>query len=135
MFLGRGTEAARICHLIAHAGTGASAVLVIRGQPGIGKSALIGHAHAQAGPARVLHTRATEVESEIPYAHLADLLRPVKDAISDIPEPQASALAGALALAPSVGADRFAVAPHLVFHHGAHEDAAARHPPAELDVV
>jgi DNA-binding CsgD family transcriptional regulator len=110
VLLGRAAETARISDLLEAAGRGESSCLVISGEPGIGKTALLTYAQENAGSALVLTARATEVEAEIPYAHLADVVRPVSDRIEQIPARQASALAGALALGPSTAGDRFAVA-------------------------
>ncbi len=57
----------------------------------------------------VLRARGVQSEAHIPFAGLLELLRPALDAIGRLPEPQASALAGALALRPARAYDRFAV--------------------------
>jgi ATP/maltotriose-dependent transcriptional regulator MalT len=84
-------------------------VLVVRGEPGIGKSALCADAVARGEGMGVLRARGFESEAEFPYACLADLFRPVIGRLGVIPEPQAAALRGAFALAPPVGGDRFTV--------------------------
>ena len=58
---------------------------------------------------RVLRCRGVESEAEVPFAGLAELLRPALAALDRIPEPQATALAGALALGPATPQDRFAI--------------------------
>jgi hypothetical protein len=80
------------------------------GEPGIGKTALLTYTQENAGATRVPAARATEVEAEIPYAHLANIARPVRDQIEEIPVRQAAASADALALGPSTAGDRFSVA-------------------------
>src|SRR5262245_48611819 len=107
MLLGRDAERARLAELLAAARAGASAALVIRGEPGIGKSALLDDAVAAAGGMTVLRARGVESESELSFAGLADLLGPVTSELGSLPPPQRAALAGALALGPPVPGDRF----------------------------
>lgn len=113
MLLGRSRELTRLNDLLLAARQGYSAAVVISGEAGIGKSALaesIASAAGAAGDTAILRTRGVEAESAIPFAGLADLLRPVQHLLSELPEPQAAALAGALALGPPTAVDRFAVA-------------------------
>jgi DNA-binding CsgD family transcriptional regulator len=113
MLLGRSRELTHLNGLLLAAKQGQSAAIVISGEAGIGKSALMeciaSTAAAQADTA-VLRARGIEAESAIPFAGLADLLRPVEHLLGKLPEPQAAALAGALALGPPTAGDRFAVA-------------------------
>jgi len=113
MLLGRSPELTRLNDLLLAARQGHSAAVVISGEAGIGKSALAESmaslAAAQADTA-ILRTRGIEAESEIPFAGLADLLRPVQHLLPELPQPQAAALVGALALGPPTAVDRFAVA-------------------------
>ena len=109
MLLGRRDERLALDRLLAQARRGESGVLALVGEPGIGKTALLDHAAQQAHDMRVLRARGIESEAEIPFAGLAELLRPALSALDRIPAPQASALAGALALAPARAGDRFAI--------------------------
>src|SRR4051812_1920711 len=109
MLLGRAVECERIERLVAQARDGASGVLVLRGEPGIGKTALLEHAAAAAGSATVLRVRAVESEVEVAFAGLHELLRPVLGELGRLPGPQRAALASALGLAPAAAAER-----HLV---------------------
>ncbi|MEU7901247.1 LuxR family transcriptional regulator [Actinoplanes sp. NPDC049118] len=109
MMLGRTAERALIDALLTGARAGRSDALVITGEPGIGKTTLIGYAIENATGMRVLTARGYEDESEIPFAGLADLLRPALDGLSGLPAPQAAALRSALALGPPVAGDRFTV--------------------------
>ncbi|MGH3867124.1 MAG: helix-turn-helix transcriptional regulator [Pseudonocardiaceae bacterium] len=113
MLLGRSREFTQLGDLLLAAKQGHSAAVVISGEAGIGKSALaesMESAAAAQADTTVLRTRGIEAESSIPFAGLADLLRPVQHLLSELPEPQAAALAGALALGPPAAGDRFAVA-------------------------
>lgn len=109
MLLGRDNERLALDRLLAEARSGRSGVLALVGEPGIGKTALLDYAAQQADEMRVLRARGVESEAEIPFAGLAELLRPVLPAIDRIPGPQAAALAGALALGPARPGDRFAI--------------------------
>ena len=109
MLLGREDERLALDRLFAQARDGHSGVLALVGEPGIGKTALLEHAAESAGDMRILRCRGIESEAVIPFAGLAELLRPVLSALDRIPEPQAAALAGALALGPSASGDRFAI--------------------------
>src|SRR6476646_9962700 len=109
MLLGRRDERLALDRLLAQARRGDSGVLAFVGEPGIGKTALLDHAARQAEGMRVLRARGIESEAEIPFAGLAELLRPALPALDRIPAPQAAALAGALALAPAHAGDRFAI--------------------------
>lgn len=109
MLLGRTEERLALDHLLGQARGGHSGVLAVVGEPGIGKSALLEYAAQAAGGMRVLRARGIESEAEVPFAGLAELLRPVLGVMEQIPAPQAQALAGALALGPSTSRDRFAI--------------------------
>jgi DNA-binding CsgD family transcriptional regulator len=108
MLLGRGTEQEKIDRLLADARESRSGTLVIRGEAGIGKSALLGYAREQAAGMTGLFARGVESESELPFAGLSELLAPVLDHLDSIPAPQRAALEGGLAMRPGGPADRFA---------------------------
>ncbi len=109
MLLGRRDERLALDRLLSQVREGHSGVLALVGEPGIGKTALIEHAAERAGGMRILRCRGIESEAVIPFAGLAELLRPALGVLDKIPAPQADALAGALALAPAGARDRFAV--------------------------
>ncbi|MEV5966719.1 AAA family ATPase [Kribbella sp. NPDC051952] len=111
MLIGRETERRVIEQLVAGARVGAAGVLLVTGEAGIGKTALLDQAAAHAGGLRVLRARGTEAEREIPFGALLQLLRPALANLDRIPGPQQAALATALALqgGPDIPADRFAV--------------------------
>jgi DNA-binding CsgD family transcriptional regulator/DNA replicative helicase MCM subunit Mcm2 (Cdc46/Mcm family) len=110
MLIGRSTECATIERLLADARHGRSNVLVLRGEPGVGKSALLRYASAQAHGFTVVATRGVESEAELAFAGLADVSRPLLHHLPGLPHVQADALKAALALGPPVGGDRFTIA-------------------------
>ncbi len=109
MLIGRESERRVVEQLIAGARVGSSGVLVITGEPGIGKTALVGEAETLAAGMRLLRARGTEPEREVPFGGLLQLLRPALDQLDRIPAPQRDALGAALALSEPAAGDRFAV--------------------------
>lgn len=109
MLRGREVESARLDGLLDAAREGNSSALLIRGQPGVGKSALLRHALDRATGMTTVVVRGIESESELPFAGLADLVRALKQSLAGIPPVQSAVLTGAVALGPPVGGDRFAV--------------------------
>jgi predicted ATPase len=95
---GRRKELDHIDDLLRAARESHSAVLVVRGPAGIGKTALLDEARARAGGMQVLVCRGTELEKRLPFAALHQLLRPVLDRIDAIPTIQAQAPRCALGL-------------------------------------
>lgn len=110
MLVGRSEECGLLERLLEEARHGQSAALVLRGEPGIGKSALLRHAVEHAEGFTVLQTRGVESEAELAFAGLTDLTRPLLWHLPALPQVQAEALAGALALGPPTDGDRFTVA-------------------------
>ena len=109
MLIGRSAETEAVDRLLDDARAGTSRVLVLRGEAGIGKSALLEHAAAGADGMLILHAIGIESESELAFAGLHQILRPVLDGIDSLPEPQAAALRSAFALSSEVIDDRFRV--------------------------
>jgi len=109
MLVGRERELERIERALESARSGASATLALVGEAGIGKTALLDHAAEHAAGMRVLRARGIESEAQIPFAALLELLRPALVMLDQIPEPQAVALEGALALRRGPSQERFAV--------------------------
>ncbi|WUJ72134.1 LuxR C-terminal-related transcriptional regulator [Kribbella soli] len=111
MLIGREAERRVVEQLVAGARVGAAGVLLVTGEPGIGKTSLLDEAAAMAGGLRILRARGAEAEREVPFAALLQLLRPALSSLDRIPGPQQSALSSALALRTDTGtpADRFAV--------------------------
>ncbi|GID51316.1 transcriptional regulator [Actinoplanes capillaceus] len=104
MLYGREAELAVVDELLA---TGSGA-LIVRGEAGIGKSALLAYAAPQPG-ARVLRVTGAESEADLPFAALHLLLRPVLDRLRALPAQQSEALRGALGLGDTPPGDRFLV--------------------------
>jgi DNA-binding CsgD family transcriptional regulator len=108
-FVGRERERTAIDRLLEVSAHGESTSLVLRGEAGIGKTALLAYAAEGARGGTVLRTAGVEAESGLAFAGLYGLLRPMVDKLDELPETQATALAGALGLGPSPGSDRLLV--------------------------
>jgi len=104
MLLGRSREQADITGLLDGARAGRGGALVLCGEPGIGKSALLEDAAGRAHGLRVLRAAGTASETMFAYATLHRLLLPFLDQISRLPAPQAGALCLAFGLEPATGA-------------------------------
>ena len=85
MLYGRDLERARIGELLAGARSSRSGVLVISGEPGVGKSALLEDARDQAGGMLVLSGGGVESETHLPFAALHQIVRPVLRHVEDLP--------------------------------------------------
>jgi DNA-binding CsgD family transcriptional regulator len=107
--VGRERECAAIDGLLEASARGESSSLVLRGEAGTGKTALLTYAAELGAGMSVLRTTGVEVESDIAFAGLYGLLRPIVDELGELPEMQAAALSGALGLGPSLGSDRLLV--------------------------
>src|SRR5919108_1885724 len=107
--VGRETERSRIAVLLAGARNSRGGALVLHGEPGVGKSALLEDARQQATDMHVLSSRGIEWEAELPFAGLHQLVRPALGHLERLPAPQASALRGALGLEEGGGDELFLV--------------------------
>ena len=105
----RERERSAIAQLLHLARAGRGGGLLLEGEPGIGKSALLADARDQASDMRVLHATCIENESSLAYAMLEQLLRPVRKAIDNLPAPQHEAFSIALGLQTGNPPDRFLV--------------------------
>jgi hypothetical protein len=106
---GRDSELGVLRGLLADAVESRSGVLVVRGEVGIGKSALLDVAVSTASGFVVLAARGVQSESEIAFAGLQELCGPVLGLVERLPGWQRAVLAGALALGPPVPGDPLAV--------------------------
>src|SRR5580700_2072190 len=106
---GRGAETARLDRLLADARAGQSAVLVLRGEPGIGKTALLSYAAESAAGFQVFRAAGVESEMELPFAGLHQLCGPMLVGVGQLPPPQRAALGTAFGLSSGAQPDRFLV--------------------------
>jgi DNA-binding CsgD family transcriptional regulator len=109
MLYGRQPERRRIQDLIGSLVDGDPGVLVVRGEAGSGKSALLDEAASFRPDVRVLRGYGVHGQAELPFAALHQLLRPLLDRIDHLPAPQAAALRGAFGLETAADPDRMLV--------------------------
>jgi DNA-binding CsgD family transcriptional regulator len=109
MFVGRATERAQIERLLALAREGRGSALLVRGEAGVGKTALLQQAAEGAAGFRLLRALGVESEAELPFAALHELVGPVVHLVKGLPGPQAKAIKAALALEDVENPDRFSV--------------------------
>ena len=110
MLSGRDREREAVAALVDEAWAGRGGALVVLGQPGVGKSALLADAVARADGMTVLRTQGVESESPLAFAALQRLLRPVMDdRVQHLPQPQARALRAAFGEVDDGPGDRFLV--------------------------
>jgi DNA-binding CsgD family transcriptional regulator len=109
-FMGRTSERAVLDGLLAKVRGGQSDVLVIRGEAGIGKSALLRYAARQASGFRVAQVTGVEAEMELPFSGVHQLCAPELERVEALPRPQREALSVALGLAAGEVPDRFLIA-------------------------
>jgi DNA-binding CsgD family transcriptional regulator len=88
---------------------GEGRALVVRGEPGVGKTALLDYLAEHASGCRVARAAGVESEMELAYAGLHQLLAPMLDRLERLPVPQRGALETAFGLGPGSAADRFLV--------------------------
>ncbi|MDQ1658033.1 MAG: hypothetical protein QOD41_3116, partial [Cryptosporangiaceae bacterium] len=107
--LGRRTERETLSGLVAAAKAGRSGVLVLRGDAGIGKTALLDFLVDRAAGCRVGRAAGVESEMEHAYAGLHQLCGPYLERLDRLPAPQRDALGTAFGLRPGAAPDRFLV--------------------------
>ena len=110
MLHGREPDCAALRELLDAARLSRSAALVIRGEPGVGKTALLEYAAEHAAGLRVLRGTGVQSEVTLPFAALHQLLYPVLDQLPALPAPQSAALGAAFGLTPGRSDDPFLVA-------------------------
>lgn len=110
MLHGRDTELAEIERVLADIRSARASILIIRGDIGIGKSALLDTAAERAAGIRTLRSASIPSESNLAFAGLHLLLHPFADRIRTLPSLQAEALLGALGEGESPVTDRYSVA-------------------------
>jgi DNA-binding CsgD family transcriptional regulator len=97
--LGRQHEVRRVDELTSSARAGRGGVLVLRGEAGIGKSALLDHARQAASGLRVIDASGSQYEAELPFAALHQLCLPVLGQLDELPAAHRDALLVAFGLA------------------------------------
>jgi ABC-type nitrate/sulfonate/bicarbonate transport system ATPase subunit len=95
-FLGRTSERGVLDGLLARVREGDSEVLVIRGEAGVGKTALLRYTARQASGFRVAQLAGVEAEMELPFAGVHQLCATMPDRLDALPPPQRHALSVAL---------------------------------------
>jgi DNA-binding CsgD family transcriptional regulator len=109
MLFGREEECGRVDAVLEAARNHRGGSLVLRGEAGIGKTALLDYAVERAQDFRVLRAPGVESEAEIAYAGVQQLVRTILYALDELPAPQARALRTALAIEEGRRPERLAV--------------------------
>jgi DNA-binding CsgD family transcriptional regulator len=109
MLLDRGIERATLDRLLAEVRTGESRALVLRGEAGIGKTALLDYVLGQATGCRTVRAAGVEAEQELAFAALHQICAPMLDRLDRLPLPQRDALNTAFGLSAGNPPDRFMV--------------------------
>src|SRR6476646_6098693 len=107
--LGREREREALDRLLEAARSGHAGVLVVRGEPGVGKTALLEYAVEAGRDFRIARTFGVEAEMELPYAAVQQLCSPIFELTEGLPEPQRDALFVALGLRAGPAPNRFLV--------------------------
>ncbi len=107
---GRGDEMSMLAGLVAAVRAGESRVLVVRGEAGVGKTALLDYLAGQAAGCRVVHAAGVQSEMELAFAGLHQLLAPMLDRLEQLPVPQREALRTVFGISAGPAPDRFLVA-------------------------
>jgi DNA-binding CsgD family transcriptional regulator len=108
VIVGRTDEQSVLRRLVARARDGAGGCLIVRGEPGIGKTTLLDDL-VSAADIRALTACGHEWEADLAYVALADVLKPLLGDLDRIPRPQAAALASALGVDSAASDDRVAI--------------------------
>jgi DNA-binding CsgD family transcriptional regulator/tetratricopeptide (TPR) repeat protein len=109
MLHGRRDECAVLDRLLEGARVGHSGVLVLKGEPGVGKTALLEYAVGSASEMRWIRAAGVESEMELAFAALHQLCVPLLERLERLPGPQHDALATAFGLSEGAVPDRFFV--------------------------
>jgi len=122
---GRASECTALDQLVEDVRRGESRSLVLKGEAGIGKTALLTYVIRSASDMTVLRAVGVQSEMELPYASLHQLCAPVLDRIHGLPAPQREALRVVFGLAEGTAPDRFLAGVGVL---SLLSDAAERHP-------
>src|SRR3954452_15413359 len=107
--LGRRSECAALDELVASVRAGPSRALVLRGEAGVGKSALLAYLVRGAAGCSIARAAGVESEVELVFAGLQQLCAPFVDRLDRLPEPQRDALGTAFGLRGGDVPDRFLI--------------------------
>src|SRR5882724_13095840 len=107
MLRGRRSECEVLDRLLEAVRGGESPVLVVRGEPGVGKSALLEYVAERALGCRVARATGVDSEMELAFAGLQQLCAPMLDHLERLPAPQREALGTAFGLRGGAPRDRF----------------------------
>src|SRR4051795_12096114 len=107
--LDRGTECHVLERFVARVRAGRSGVLVLRGEAGVGKTALLEHLSVAAEGCRIARAAGVESEMELAFAGLHGLCVPMLGRLQHLPSPQRDALNTAFGLSAGPPPDRFLV--------------------------
>jgi DNA-binding CsgD family transcriptional regulator/tetratricopeptide (TPR) repeat protein len=107
--LGRSSECATLDELVASVRAGPSRALVLRGEAGVGKSALLEYLATRASGCAIARAAGVEAEAELAFAGLHQLCAPFMDHLERLPAPQRDALGTAFGRAGGEPPDRFLV--------------------------
>ena len=105
----RQPECAQLDGLLERARSGASGSVVVRGEAGVGKTALMEYVRGAASGFRVVRAAGVESEMELPFAALHQLCAPLLDELGRLPDAQGEALATAFGLRDGPPPNRFLV--------------------------
>jgi len=122
---GRQAECQALDRLVAAIRTGESRVLVLHGEAGVGKTALLEYLAARAEGCRVVRATGVQTEMELAFATVHQLCAPVLDGLDGLPGPQRAALATAFGIGAGPPPDRFLVGLAVL---GLLSEAAAERP-------
>src|SRR5512132_362846 len=106
---GRHEECAALDRLVEDVQAGQSRVLVLRGEAGVGKTALLEYLQGRASGCRIVRAAGVESEMELPFAGLHQLCAPMLHRLGRLPGPQGDALGAAFGLREGDAPDRFLV--------------------------
>jgi DNA-binding CsgD family transcriptional regulator/tetratricopeptide (TPR) repeat protein len=123
--VGRQAECQLLDQLVAAVQAGDSRVVVLHGEPGVGKTALLEYVAERAAGCRVTHAAGVQTEMELAFATLHQLCAPLLDGLNDLPGPQRDALATAFGMSAGPPPDRFLVGLAVL---GLLSDAASERP-------
>lgn len=109
MILGRDAELGRMDALLAGLSAGRGFAIVVRGEPGVGKSALLDELAGRPGAGQVLRVCGTPSESEVAFSGLSELAQPLLGSLEALPDRQRQAMRSVLALEDGADQGRLAV--------------------------